>query len=48
MTLLLRSRAVASPTEALRARRDVLALVKKAPTGARTLAWWQAWLAANW
>jgi hypothetical protein len=35
----------ASPT---RNRTGVAALAKRAPSGQHDLAWWLAWLAANW
>lgn len=44
MTLLLRPRA--APVK--KGRKAVRAIVDAAPTGKRTLAWWQRWLAANW
>lgn len=33
---------------ATKGRADVVAIVRKAPTGKRSLEWWQKWLADHW
>lgn len=45
MTILITPKA---PTEPTKGRQEVVAIVKAAPTGKRTLAWWQKWLADHW
>lgn len=36
------------PATITKGRKAVVAIVQAAPTGARSLAWWQQWLADHW
>ena len=51
MSILLTGPVASPPSDPLpvtRNRTGVATLVKKAPSGQHTLAWWLAWLQANW
>jgi hypothetical protein len=46
--LLMQPAAAVTPAATTRNRSGVAALAKRAPSGQHDLAWWLAWLAANW
>jgi hypothetical protein len=46
VTLLLRGRP--PTTTDTKSRRDVVKIVQAAPSGSRTLDWWQRWLTDHW
>ena len=36
------------PPPTTKSRQEVIAIVKAAPTGKRSLEWWQRWLSDHW